>query len=167
MNRLEVKIPTAEEHELFASILREGAEWLRARGQEMWTERQVSLTALLASYRREELYLGWVEKEPAAVMILQEQDPLAWADSDGCLSLYLHKLCVRRSFAGTGLSVEMIRWAVREAERRDKAFLRLDCAADRPQLCRFYEDAGFRKTGDRLLFRRYPTALYEYALRKS
>ncbi|WNQ10611.1 GNAT family N-acetyltransferase [Paenibacillus aurantius] len=161
---LEVKNPADEELELFVSILREGAEWIRARGQEMWSERQVSLTALLASCRREELYLGSVGKEPAAVMILQEQDQLAWADADGCPSLYLHKLCVRRPYAGTGLSVEMIRWAIREAVRRDKAFLRLDCAADRPQLCRFYEYAGFRKAGERLLFGRYPTALYEYAL---
>jgi hypothetical protein len=56
----------------------------------------------------------------------------------------------------------MIEWAKKEAKRRNKTFLRLDCAADRPKLCSFYEKHGFRKVGERLILQKFPTALFEW-----
>lgn len=148
---------------LFASILQEAAQWLRQQGREMWTPEQLEAERLLKHNAIHEMYIGWVNGVPAATMILQESDPVMWPEhSVRSDSLYLHKLSVRRAYAKTGCSTMMIEWAKKEAKRRNKTFLRLDCAADRPKLCSFYEKHGFRKVGERLILQKFPTALFEW-----
>ena len=149
---------------LFASILREGAEWLQQQGQEMWTPDQLTVERLLKQNAIHEMFIGYANGEPAAAMIIQETDRMMWPEqSNDPDSLYLHKLCVRRAWAKTGCSTAMIEWAKEEVRRRNKTFLRLDCAADRPKLCAFYERHGFRKVKERLILQKYPTALFEWS----
>jgi GNAT superfamily N-acetyltransferase len=151
------------EIELFVSILTEAAECLREQGQEMWNPKQFSAERLLRNKTISEMYVGYVNGEAASAMILQEDDPLFWPEAAGMLdSLYLHKLCVRRAFAKAGCSTAMIRWAMDQVGIRGKTHLRLDCAADRPKLCDFYERHGFVKVRERLLQQKYPTAFYEW-----
>jgi len=149
--------------ELFAAMLREAAAWLKQQGMEMWTPEQLAAEQLLKQNAVHEMFIGYANGEPAAAMILQETDRMIWPeaanDSD---SLYLHKLCVRRVWAKTGCSTAMIEWAKGEVRRRNKTFLRLDCAADRPKLCAFYERHGFRKVREKLILQKYPTALFEW-----
>jgi len=137
----------------FADILAEGAAWLREKGIEMWAQEQVSLDRLLKNYTLEEMFMGFQEGDPAAVMILQEKYSR---------SVYLHKLCIRRKYAGTGLSHAMIQLAKQEVARRGRSYLRLDCAADRPKLCSFYEAQGFRKVDEGIMYGKFPTAFYEF-----
>jgi hypothetical protein len=61
----------------------------------------------------------------------------------------------------------MIHWAIRRAKHLNKAFVRLDCAADRPKLCQFYESQGFKKVSEKVLFGKYPTAFYEFEISQS
>ncbi len=51
-----------------------------------------------------------------------------------------------------------------DASEQERTSLRLDCAADRPKLCRFYEDYGFRRVGRRMVGW-YDAAFYELPLR--
>ncbi len=51
-----------------------------------------------------------------------------------------------------------------DASEQERTSLRLDCAADRPKLCRFYEDYGFRRVGLRMVGW-YDAAFYELPLR--
>lgn len=148
---------------LFASILKEAAEWLRRQGQEMWTPEQITVERLLMQNAIHEMFIGYANGEPAAAMIIQETDPMMWPEESNNLdSLYVHKLCVRRVKAKTGCSAAMIGWAKEEVLHRNKTYLRLDCAADRPKLCAFYESHGFRKVRERLILHKYPTALFEW-----
>ena len=152
----------------FAAILQEGAEWLRQQGREMWTPEELTEERLLKQNGIHEMFIGYANGEPAATMILQETDPMMWPEeSKRPDSLYAHKLCVRRAMAKTGCSTAMIEWAKDEVLRRDKTFLRLDCAADRPKLCAFYESHGFGKVGERLVRQKYPTAFFEWKAEKS
>lgn len=147
----------------FSSILMEATEWLRRTGKEMWTSEQVSVDSLLMVCAPEEMFLGYIDGFPAATMILQEDDEIFWPDAPKGESLFLHKLSVRRRFAGTSLAVEMINWAKLKAKHDSKKFLRLDCAADREKLCRFYEAQGFEKVREQVMFGTWPTAFYERA----
>jgi GNAT superfamily N-acetyltransferase len=146
----------------FSSILTEAADWLYSIGKGMWTAQQVSARGLLSEYTPDEMFLGSFDGIPVATMILQEVDALFWPSVPRGESLFLHKLSVRRAFAGTGLAVAMIDWAKREVNCRSKKFLRLDCAADREKLCEFYESLGFHKVREELMFGKWPTAFYEY-----
>ena len=135
--------------------------WLQREGQEMWRIEQVSTERVLKEYSPEEMFLGYLDGIPAATMVLQEVDDLFWPFVTQSESLFLHKLSIRRKFAKSGVAGSMITWAKSEAKNRHKRYLRLDCAADRPKLCRFYESQGFTKVREQVMFGKYPTAFYE------
>ncbi|MDD9271740.1 GNAT family N-acetyltransferase [Paenibacillus sp. GCM10023248] len=145
----------------FCSILKEVVMWLHTQGQGMWSLEQVSREKILSEYSIEEMFLGYMEDVPVSTMILQEEDDVFWPSVVKNESLFLHKLSVRRQFANFGLARDMVKWAKQEAQNRNKRYLRLDCAADRPKLCSFYESIGFSKVREQVLFRKYPTAFYE------
>ncbi|MCY0896767.1 MAG: hypothetical protein OWS03_10855, partial [Alicyclobacillaceae bacterium] len=125
--KMEVSTISFEQVDDFSSILKEPADWLRSIGEEMWTAEQVSAQGLLSEYTIDEMFLGSLDGIPIATMILQEEDALFWPFVLKGESLFLHRLSVRRAFAGTGLAVAMIDWAKREVNCRSKKFLRLDC----------------------------------------
>ncbi|ULL15660.1 GNAT family N-acetyltransferase [Paenibacillus sp. H1-7] len=163
---MEVTIRAIQEDELplFSSILLEGARWLAERGMTMWSEEQVAAEKLMKNHRMHEMMIGYYDGESAAVMILQEADAVMWPEDPPGEALYLHKLCVRRSFAQTGISQAMIDWAKLEAKQASKRYVKLDCAADRPALVSFYTRQGFLKVNERLMFGKYPTSFLEYKL---
>jgi GNAT superfamily N-acetyltransferase len=74
----------------------------------------------------------------------QLDDPLFWPDIDGSDSAFVHRLAVRRSHAGQGVSTALLQWAVDRARELGKRYLRLDCDADRTRLRAVYERFGFR-----------------------
>ncbi|WP_368859688.1 GNAT family N-acetyltransferase [Halalkalibacter sp. APA_J-10(15)] len=102
----------------------------------------------------------YVNNESVVATIIQEQGSLFW--SNETLSLYLHKLAIRRKHAQKGLSQKMVTWAKLQAKSNNKKFLRLDCAADRAKLCSFYKKQGFKKVREEVLFDKYSTAFYEF-----
>ncbi|TDQ42866.1 GNAT family N-acetyltransferase [Aureibacillus halotolerans] len=150
--------------EIFCSILLEAVQWLNDEDKAMWTIEDVSKGHILKQYALEEMYIGFVQGTPAATIVLQEIDRFFWPNESKGDSLFLHKLCVRRQFSGQGLASCMIDFAKNEARKQNKAFLRLDCAADRPALCAFYEANGFKKVREQRVFDRFDTAFYEYSL---
>lgn len=125
----------------------------------MWNPNQFTIENLLKNNTIEEMFIGFIHNKSAVAMILQEQDSIFWSDSTP--SLYLHKLAIRRKYSQKGLSKQMINWAKLRAKQHNKKYLRLDCAADRPKLCNFYEKQDFKKVREEVMFDKYPTAFYE------
>ncbi|WP_028552398.1 GNAT family N-acetyltransferase [Paenibacillus sp. UNC451MF] len=157
-----VKNISEDELEDFVSILREAALWIKIGGVEMWSEGQFTVENMLRKHSLQEMYMGYINQEAAATMILQEEDTVLWPDLEKNDSLFLHKLAVRRKYAKQGLAEEMVNWAKTQAKSLGKAYVRLDCAADRPKLCHFYENQGFKKVSERVMFGKYKTAFYEF-----
>jgi len=155
-------IRNVTEHEVgdFVAVLKDAAIWLKNEGMEMWDPNQLSAVHLLKYNSIDQLFIGYMNHEAAAVMILQEEDPTFWPDAKGD-SLFIHKLAVRRDYAKQGYSRAMIQWAKTRARSLNKKYVRLDCAADRPKLREFYELQGFQKVSERIMFGTYPTAFYE------
>lgn len=110
------------------------------------------------------MHLGLLRGEPAAAMVVQESDAFFWPGVPEGESLFVHKLARRSHLKGRGTAAAMLDWAKGRASEQERAYLRLDCAADRPKLCRFYEEYGFRRVGRRMLGP-YDTAFYELPLR--
>lgn len=165
LEALKHKIRNIREGEigLVSSILEEAALWLQSTGREMWNEQQYSVAGLLQAYPDADMVLCLIDEEAVGTMVLQEEDKLLWPNHHEP-SLYLHKLAVKRQYAGTGLSEAMVGWAKKQGSLQGKRYLRLDCAADRPRLCAFYERQGFVKLREALLLNRYPTAFYELTI---
>ena len=162
---LEVReVATEEDLEKFSSVLLEVAGWLEAKGEPMWTAAELTPAVLLRDYDLEEMRLGKISGGPAAAMVVQQSDEVFWPDVPEGESLFVHKLATARRLKGRGLAVAMLDWVKARALEQEKRYLRLDCAADRPKLCRFYEDYGFRQAGRRQVGP-YDTAFYELPLR--
>lgn len=147
---------------LIALILREAALWLQENGIPLWkasdfTEETISPDTHL-------YHLIHAGQEVAGLFKLEELDELFWPDVDQTESLFIHKLVVRRPYAGTGLSSLATQYAVHEAEKRGKKYLRLDCEASRPKLRALYERLGFKHHSDKQVGW-YSCSRYEYFLK--
>ena len=156
-------IVTQGDMTIAVDIMREAASWLLATGRPLWRLEDLTEDNILAGITKNDVYVGWVGDEPAAAMILQWGDPLFWPHARDD-SAFIHKLSVRRRFAGTGAAGRLVEWAKEEAMRRGRRYLRLDCAGDRPRLCSFYERMGFQQTGRRMVGA-FDVAFYELLLK--
>jgi GNAT superfamily N-acetyltransferase len=91
------------------------------------------------------------------------EDLLFWPDHPEPAAVYLHRIAIRRSFAGRGIPQIMLTWAVEYARSLGKKFLRLDCEANRPKLRLLYESFGFVHHSDKQVGP-YLVARYEFTL---
>lgn len=97
------------------------------------------------------------------VVLVQPQDPVFWPDAEPGTSAFLHKLAVRRAWAGQGVPAALLAHAYRHARALGLRYLRLDCVASRHALRALYEGLGWTlhdcvKIGGRE-FARYERAL--------
>jgi GNAT superfamily N-acetyltransferase len=127
-------------------ILREASHWLASRGMQVWSERDLQRSDLPGHSASGCLIFGFAGAQPVACMLLQRSDPVYWPRAKTGSALYLHKLAVRRAYAGCGWGSRMIGWAKAEAQRRQIPRLRLDTVAD-SWLAELYVTHGFRIVG--------------------
>ncbi len=91
----------------------------------------------------------------------QLEDSLFWPDVPTNDSAFVHRLAVRRNFAGGEFSKVLLEWAVERTRSLGRKFLRLDCDASRPRLRAIYERFGFRYHNERRVGS-FLAARYEY-----
>jgi GNAT superfamily N-acetyltransferase len=72
----------------------------------------------------------------------------------------VHCLAIRRAFAGIGLGRYLLQWAEQRIAAVGKKFIRLDCMAENPALCAYYEQVGFTHRGE-TQGKGWKAALYE------
>ena len=96
-------------------------------------------------------------------MKFQTEDPLFWSDLPNEDSGFIHRLAVKRSFAGGYISTALLNWSIEHSRNLGKRYLRLDCAADRPRLRLVYENFGFRHHSNKQVGSFF-VARYEYAI---
>jgi GNAT superfamily N-acetyltransferase len=119
----------------------EAAEWLIVRGQRLWNPESLVPAKICPRPEEGTIYLARSEGRPFGTFILLFEDPI-WPDVPAGEALYIHKLAVLRSAAGTGLSRAMLEYAVGLVRAAGRPYLRLDCAP-RPKLYELYESVGF------------------------
>jgi GNAT superfamily N-acetyltransferase len=134
---------------LVSSILTEAAVWLEARGEPLWALSDLTPEKLTPEVTAGLYFIAFVDSADVGVLRLTFDDPLFWGDVPAVEAAYVHKLAVRRAYAGGTLSFAMLRWAAGEAKQRGCEYLRLDCRTDRIKLREVYERFGFRYHSDR------------------
>jgi GNAT superfamily N-acetyltransferase len=144
---VDLRVRRAEDAELpvVASILLEASRWLGATTHHsMWEAHELTVQALLRDYERDDVHLAGVGGEAVATVFLLSRDDVFWPDSPPGEALFVHKLAVRRAWAGRGVPARLVGWADAVARARGARFLRLDCDGERPRLLEVYERLGFR-----------------------
>ena len=137
------------EAESVSSILLEAADWLRERDIPMWRRDELALERIALDVAEGHFFLARRGDEAIGTIKFQLQDTLFWPDAPADEAAFVHRLAVRRTFAGGELSALLLRWAAERARSAGRQYLRLDCEAARPRLRAVYERCGFRHHSDR------------------
>jgi GNAT superfamily N-acetyltransferase len=144
-----------------SGILSEAAFWLEQQNMPLWGKNEVASEIVRQDIEAGLFYIAFSEDTAAGVVKFQTEDLLFWSDIPHEDSAFIHKLAVRRSFAGGEVSMALMRWAVEHSRKLGKHYLRLDCARDRSRLRSVYEKFGFRHHSDKQVGP-YSVARYEY-----
>ncbi len=123
-----------------AEVLQEAARWITTWRAQLWDPALLGEDFAAPFIARGELLTIRADGEIAAVTILEPEDPLFWPDRPRGEAAYLHKLAVRRAYAGKGLPAALIDHAADLARAQGRDRLRLDC---HPDLAHFYQRLGF------------------------
>lgn len=148
------------------NILREAAAWLEQQGTVMWRDDELLPVRIAEDVAAGLFFIAEHGNELAGVVKLQLEDELFWPDVPQGNSAFVHRLAVRRRFAGGAVSSALLNWAVDHARSLGRDYLRLDCEASRTRLRSVYERFGFRHHSDRQVGP-YFVSRYEYPLVKS
>jgi RimJ/RimL family protein N-acetyltransferase len=154
---------TPAETGLVAEILLEAATWADTRGAKLWQLDEIDPDRLAADVGNGLFHLAWRGGDAAGTVKFQLDDPEFWPDDPGDHAAYIHRLAVRRRYAGGQVSEALMAWAVRQTASLRRRCLRLDCDVERVALRAVYERFGFRYHSDRQVGP-YLVARYEYRI---
>ncbi|WP_373854702.1 GNAT family N-acetyltransferase [Clostridium arbusti] len=107
-----------------------------------------------------DFYIDYQNRVPVACIAITDLDTKYWPEIPKGKSLYIHKLAVKREFAGKGISKELINFAKHLSIRNGINSLRLDCNLQRNKLKMLYENKGFIYAGKKNFGNNYDMALY-------
>jgi GNAT superfamily N-acetyltransferase len=160
---IRVRAATSADAPAVTAILAEVDAWVAQLGTPMWELGEVEEGRLATEVASGLFSLALCDGEPAGTVKFQLDDPLFWPDRPDDNAAYIHRLAVRRKFAGGRISTALMTWAVDQTRALDRDVLRLDCDADRVSLRAVYERFGFVYHSDRQVGPYY-VARYEYWL---
>ncbi len=135
-----------DQPDVFLAILREVGQWLVDARQEMWQPDTLTADNLFDEYTRGNCYVMYADGAAAATFILQWKDPLYYPDVPDGTAGFIHKVAIRRAFAGKGLFAPILDFCRQACRDRGIGQLQLETDATRPALMRFYERHGFVPT---------------------
>jgi GNAT superfamily N-acetyltransferase len=161
---IEVRVATTADAPAVAAILAEVDAWVAQLGTPMWELGEVDEGRIAGEVASGLFFLAWCDDEPAGTVKFQLDDELFWPDRPNDNAAYIHRLAVRRKFAGGRVSTALMAWAAEHARALDRDVLRLDCDADRLSLRGVYQRFGFAYHSDRQVGPYY-VARYEYWLK--
>ena len=110
--RLSIRQATARDLDEVAGILCEAARWLEESGMAMWREDDLLPIRIAEDVRCGLFFLAECDGEAAGTVRFQLEDKLFWPDVPQHDSTFIHRLAVRRRFAGGEISSALILWAI-------------------------------------------------------
>ncbi|HXV84024.1 MAG TPA: GNAT family N-acetyltransferase [Candidatus Binatia bacterium] len=142
--QLSIRQATLDDTDAVAEILREAAGWLEDSGVPMWRQDELQPNNIAMEVQSGLFFLAECDGEPAGAIRYQLEDKLFWPDMPQDDSAFIHRLAVRRRFAGGEVSSALLLWAIARTHALGRRYLRLDCEASRSRLRALYERIGFR-----------------------
>jgi GNAT superfamily N-acetyltransferase len=161
--RLSIRQAALQDIDVVSDILREAAAWLEQSGMPLWRQDELQLNKISADVRSGLFFLAECDGEAAGTVRFQLEDKLFWPDVPQHASTFIHRLAVRRRFAGGEISSALILWAIARTGALGRRYLRLDYEASRPRLRALYERMGFRFHSNRQVGPYY-VSRYEFDL---
>ena len=131
-----------DEAEPVADLLAEAARFMAERTSSRWAWRveDLGFPRVTAWIERRELIVARESDEVIGSALLTWVDDEFWPDHAHDTAGYLHKLAVRRRWAGRGVAGQLVTFAAQAVRSAGRDTLRLDC---HPGIARVYEAMGF------------------------
>ncbi len=140
-----IREATVDDTPALVDVLTEAADWVeQLDGTTMWVEGELEEDCVRSEVEAGLFVVAAADGGVVGAMRFQLQDRLFWPDLDGHDSAFVHRLAVRRTHAGRGVSTALLQWAVERARLLNRRYLRLDCDAERSRLRALYERFGFQ-----------------------
>ncbi|MGW2083045.1 GNAT family N-acetyltransferase [Streptomyces sp. NPDC001939] len=129
---------------LLLDYRREAAAWLRDQGIGQWNN-PFPADHVLASIRSGFVFLVKDGSTTAATVTLDaEPEPGLWTDEElRTPSMHLHKLIVRRDFAGEDLGSRILDWSCDRAAKADAVWVRINVNTLNYGLQKYYLRRGY------------------------
>jgi GNAT superfamily N-acetyltransferase len=128
------------------SLWDEARAWFVAQAIDQWQypARREAIDANIAA--KDECWILENEHGIVGTITLDKNaDPEFWMPGDSPdEALYIHRMIVRREFAGAEVGSAVIDWASQRAAAAGKRWLRLDAWRTNPRLQRYYAQHGFK-----------------------
>lgn len=140
MSAVTVRPARAEDAAAIAAVLAEGAAYMRAMTTPGWTPDLYSQAYAAAGVARGVFLVAECDGAVVGCCALLDADPDFWPEDAPGAAAYLHKLSVRRAFAGQRASRPLVDACLALTAERGLPALRLDC---HPNTARVYERLGF------------------------
>jgi GNAT superfamily N-acetyltransferase len=161
--RLSIRQATPQDIDVVSDILIEAAAWLEQSGMPLWRQDELQPNNISAEVRSGLFFLAECDDEPAGTIKFQLEDTLFWPDVQQDESAFVHRLAIKRRFAGGEVSSALLLWAIARTGALGRRYLRLDYEASRPRLRALYERMGFRFHSNRQVGPYY-VSRYEFDL---
>ena len=127
------------------SVMREVAAWGREKGYRVWPDEWLTEEELITPNAQPENFcIGTIDGEIAGAFILQWADSDYWPNAPQFEAAYLHKFCVRRKFAGMGMTKLVTETVRAECRKRGIRYIRLDTGLDEKVVRKIYLSAGYK-----------------------
>ncbi|MBQ8383308.1 MAG: GNAT family N-acetyltransferase [Clostridia bacterium] len=165
MSRLTYKQATASDIPVIEDILFDVTDYFEKIGDPQWRKYDVTWPGLAVYFRIEDFRIAYLGDIPIGCMVILDKDDYFWPEIPKGGSLYIHKLAVRRAYAGQGFALEMIDYVKSLSVERGINQVRLDCRAYKHKLRRLYEEAGFTLVKEAVLGD-YSAAFYLWTLQE-
>lgn len=146
---LEIQQAQLADAPVIADILKEAAAWAERVHERLWLESELEPEEIAADVRAGQYFLAAHRETPVGTLRYQLEDALFWPDAAEGEAAYVHRLAVRRRWAGQGVAAQMLHWAARRAVIDGRALLRLDTDITRPKLRALYTACGFEEHSER------------------
>ncbi|MDZ8069590.1 MAG: GNAT family N-acetyltransferase [Nostoc sp. DedQUE08] len=160
---ISIRQATIQDTAIVSDVLLEAALWLQQSGRPLWHESEISPKSISKDVANGLFFIAEWAGEPAGTIKFQLEDLLFWPDISQEDSAFVHRLAVRRHYSGGKVSSALLAWAVEQAQKLGRHYLRLDCDASRPRLRAVYERFGFRHHSDKQVGA-YFVSRYEYQI---
>ena len=85
-----------------------------------------------------------IENKIAIVFSAIYSDKFLWREHDKDDAIYIHRIVVNPNFRGQKLFTEVFNWAIDEAKKKGRKYLRLDTWGDNPKMIGYYKSFGYR-----------------------
>jgi GNAT superfamily N-acetyltransferase len=137
---IEVSFAAADDVGEIVAVLTEAAAWMAAKQCPVWSASTLTPAFVAPLVAQREFLAARSGGIIAGVCTLSRADPIFWPDDPPGEAAYLHKLAVRRAFAGRAVTPALVEACGGLARSWGRRALRLDC---HPLLRGIYGGLGF------------------------